>query len=92
MITPSSQPAHTQRNDEFDRATAVYVIMGVSGSGKSTIGQKLAKRLGCSFYDGDDFHPPENIAKMAGGFPLNDTDRTSWLTRLADLIGEHMRR
>lgn len=62
------------------------ILMGVSGSGKTTIGQKLARRLGCPFYDGDDFHPPENVAKMAAGAPLNDEDRAGWLAALAGLI------
>jgi gluconokinase len=66
--------------------------MGVSGSGKTTIGQALAARLGCPFYDGDDFHPPENVAKMAGSIPLNDDDRAPWLTRLHDLIHDHLTR
>lgn len=63
-----------------------FIIMGVSGSGKTTVGELLAQRLGCRFYDGDDFHPPENIAKMATGIPLNDDDRRGWLVALADLI------
>jgi len=53
--------------------------MGVSGSGKTTIGEKLAQRLGCRFLDGDDYHPPENVAKMAAGTPLTDEDRRPWL-------------
>jgi gluconokinase len=64
--------------------------MGVAGSGKTTIGQRLATQLNCPFYDGDDFHPPENVAKMASGMPLNDADRAPWLTRLAALIQEHL--
>jgi gluconokinase len=62
------------------------IIMGVSGSGKTTIGQELAGRMGCRFYDGDDFHPPENVAKMAAGAPLNDEDRAGWLAALASFI------
>jgi gluconokinase len=64
----------------------VYVIMGVAGSGKSSIGRRLATALGASFYDGDDFHPPANVAKMAAGQPLVDADRAAWLSRLRVLI------
>lgn len=67
----------------------LFVVMGVSGCGKTTVGQALAARLGCPFYDGDDFHPPENVAKMASGVPLNDGDRAPWLARLAALLKEH---
>lgn len=67
----------------------LFVVMGVSGSGKTTVGRALAARLGCPFYDGDDFHPPANVAKMANGTPLNDADREPWLARLADLLKEH---
>jgi len=56
--------------------------MGVSGCGKSTVGALLAQRLGCEFLDGDEFHPPENVAKMASGVPLTDADRRPWLERL----------
>lgn len=66
-----------------------FVIMGVSGCGKSTVGQALADALNCPFYDGDDFHPPENVAKMAGGTPLNDDDRRPWLAALHDLLLSH---
>jgi gluconokinase len=57
----------------------VVIVMGVSGSGKSTIGQLLADRLGWSFRDGDEFHPLANVAKMRSGVPLNDEDRRPWL-------------
>ena len=70
--------------------TTIFVIMGVSGCGKTTVGQALAERLGVRFYDGDDFHPPENVAKMSQGIPLDDSDRYPWLARLRDLIGEHL--
>ena len=60
--------------------------MGVSGSGKSTIGRLLAERLGWPFYDGDDYHPTANVAKMAAGIPLDDDDRAEWLAVLRSLI------
>lgn len=55
------------------------VVMGVSGSGKSTVGALLADALGVPFVDGDSLHPPENVRKMAGGVPLDDVDREPWL-------------
>jgi gluconokinase len=70
----------------------VFVIMGVSGCGKSTVGVALAEKLDCPFYDGDDYHPPENVAKMASGIPLNDVDRHPWLAKLHDMIGKHLER
>jgi carbohydrate kinase (thermoresistant glucokinase family) len=60
----------------------IVVVMGVSGSGKTTIGRLLAERLGSEFIEGDDFHPPENVAKMASGTPLGDEDRMPWLKKL----------
>jgi len=60
----------------------VIFVMGVSGSGKSTIGKLLAHELHLPFYDGDDYHPEENVSKMRAGIPLNDEDRSSWLGRL----------
>jgi len=57
----------------------VLVVMGVSGSGKSTVGAAMAHELGVPFGDADDFHPPANIAKMAAGVPLDDDDRRPWL-------------
>lgn len=64
----------------------VIVLMGVSGSGKTTIGEKLAADLGWEFVEGDDYHPPENVAKMKGGTPLTDADRKPWLTALRQRI------
>ena len=60
----------------------IAVLMGVSNSGKTSIGTALAERLGWPFLDGDDFHPPENVAKMKSGTPLTDEDRWPWLDRL----------
>lgn len=60
----------------------IVVVMGVSGSGKTTIGTALATRLGWSFVEGDDWHPPQNVAKMSAGTPLTDEDRWPWLDRL----------
>jgi gluconokinase len=57
----------------------IVVVMGVSGSGKSTVGQLLAQRWGCPFSDADGFHPPANIEKMHRGIPLTDADRLPWL-------------
>lgn len=70
----------------------VFVIMGVSGSGKTTVGRALAQEIGAPFYDGDDFHPAENVSKMANGIPLDDEDRYPWLLRLRNLIAEHLAR
>ncbi len=67
----------------------VIIIMGVSGSGKTTIGKIIGQKLGLTFYDADDFHPKANIDKMASGKPLNDKDRHGWLVRLNKLILEH---
>lgn len=63
-----------------------YIIMGVSGTGKSTIGKLLSDRTGWTFYDADDFHPPANIDKMNRGIPLEDSDRICWLEELSQLI------
>jgi gluconokinase len=61
----------------------VVVMMGVSGCGKSTVGIKLAGMLGADFVEGDDFHPPANVAKMKAGHALDDTDREPWLETIA---------
>lgn len=61
----------------------VYVVMGVSGCGKSTVGKLLAAALGARYAEGDSFHPPENVEKMRGGRPLDDNDRAPWLAAMA---------
>jgi gluconokinase len=67
----------------------LIVAMGVSGSGKSTVGAALAQRLRVPFADADDFHPPANIAKMTAGHPLDDTDRRPWLEAIGEWLTEH---
>ena len=64
----------------------VVVVMGVAGSGKTTVAARLAERLGCAFQEGDALHPPGNVAKMSAGTPLTDADRAPWLARIAACI------
>jgi gluconokinase len=66
--------------------SVVILLMGVSGAGKTTIGQSLASQLGWVFVDGDDYHSPENVQKMRSGIPLTDADRAPWLETLRALI------
>lgn len=66
----------------------IVIVMGTTGSGKTTIGSLLAKRLGWEFVDADDFHPPANVEKMKQGIPLTDSDREPWLKALHDKIVE----
>lgn len=66
----------------------VVILMGVSGAGKTTVGQRLAGSLGWRLLDADDFHPPANIDKMSRGIPLEDADRWPWLDRLNALVRE----
>jgi gluconokinase len=68
------------------------LIMGVTGSGKTTIGRLLSAAMGWPFYDADDFHSPENIRKMASGVPLTDEDRGPWLVELQKLISHRSKR
>jgi gluconokinase len=67
----------------------VLLLMGVTASGKTTVGHLLRDQLGWPFYDGDDFHPPANIEKMKAGHPLDDADRAPWLDAIGRWLGEH---
>lgn len=67
---------------------AVIVVMGVASSGKTSLGERLAERLGWPFRDADSFHPPENVAKMSSGTPLTDEDRKPWLAAIAAWIDD----
>ena len=70
----------------------IIVLMGVTGSGKSTVGKLLAQQLGWKFFDGDDFHSPANIEKMRRGMPLNDDDRRPWLEAIRESIRQMVER
>lgn len=73
-------------NPDQKKAPIAIIVMGVSGSGKSSVGEALATRLGIPFIDGDDLHPASNVKKMSAGTPLTDDDRWPWL----DIIGAKM--
>lgn len=76
---------------ERKSVSVIVIIMGVSGSGKTTIGERLAARLGCGFSDADQFHSDANKAKMAAGTPLTDADREPWLQAMHEAIVERAR-
>ena len=65
---------------------SVLIFMGVAGSGKTTVAALFARKAGAVFYEGDDFHPPGNIAKMRAGIPLTDADRAEWLKQLSEIV------
>ncbi|PUB25008.1 gluconate kinase (SKI family) [Promicromonospora sp. AC04] len=73
-----------------DRRPRAIVVMGVAGSGKTTVAALLAGRLGASFAEGDDFHSPANVAKMAAGHPLDDEDRWPWLRGIRDWFAKEL--
>lgn len=85
-VSPGSEPDITNHGCH----PCVFIIMGVSGSGKSAVGLQLARRLGCPFYEGDSYHPPANIAKMRAGTPLDDADRLPWLIALHSIVQQHL--
>lgn len=70
----------------------VIIIMGVEGTGKTTIGKMLAEKLGWKFYDADDYHPVANIEKMRNGIPLDDEERRPWLNEIRNLINSSLNR
>jgi gluconokinase len=72
-----------------DKYRRIFFVMGVSGSGKSTIGQELSRALSLQFFDGDDYHPRKNVAKMSAGAPLDDEDRKPWLEAINTLAKKH---
>ena len=74
-----------------NRRQYVIVVTGVSGSGKSTVGRKLAAAMGAAFLEGDAYHPAASIAKMRGGVPLDDADRWPWLAKIGQAICAHAR-
>ena len=82
---PPASPAGTHQ------PSIVIVLMGVAGSGKTTIGISLANTLGWRFNDADEFHPPANVAKMTAGVPLNDADRAPWLAAIRQHIESCLR-
>jgi carbohydrate kinase (thermoresistant glucokinase family) len=88
------RPAPTVSEEELaaakDIAPTVLVLMGVSGSGKSTIAAELQRVLGWPFQEGDDLHPPANVAKMRSGHPLDDADRLPWLQAIARWIDDRL--
>jgi gluconokinase len=71
------------------RPNPLVVVMGVAGSGKTTVGQALARRLGVDYAEADAFHPDANVAKMAGGHALTDDDRASWLQAIGQWLADH---
>jgi gluconokinase len=81
--TPARSPVPEQGKTPVP---VIYVVMGVSGCGKSTVGAQLAATLGVSFLEGDSLHPARNVARMAAGFALSDEDREGWLQALAKRI------
>ena len=88
----SPQPQQLCTTERLMTDAMAVVLMGVTGSGKTTVGEILAERLAWPFLDGDDFHPPGNVAKMRAGTPLTDEDRWPWLQKLATEIGDRVDR
>jgi gluconokinase len=79
-------------NRKASKRPLVLIFMGVTGSGKTTVARLFAKKAGAIFYEGDGFHTPKNVAKMAAGIPLTDTDRKKWLGTLKKIIARALAR
>lgn len=86
----SQAPPISQTAAPPSSAPRLVVLMGVAGSGKSTVGRLLATQLGWQFLDSDAYHPEENRQKMSAGLPLNDGDRRPWLERLRRVLDAHL--
>ncbi|MFC8800127.1 gluconokinase [Promicromonospora sp. NPDC057138] len=86
----STQTSSGTPGSGTDRRPRAIVVMGVAGSGKTTVAALLAGRLGASFAEGDDFHSPANVAKMAAGHPLDDEDRWPWLRGIRDWFAKEL--
>ena len=69
---------------------SIIALMGVSGCGKTIVGKALAEKLDLPFIEGDEFHPPENLAKMSSGIPLNDEDRVDWMSAIRQAMQEQL--
>lgn len=87
-----TEPEPHEKATSSELRKPVYIVMGVTGSGKTTIGKLLAKHVGLPFYDADDFHTMQNLKKLANDIPLDDADREPWLQSLADKISEWSRK
>lgn len=79
------------RKNKTKHMSRRIVVMGVASCGKSTVGREIAEKIGAQFFEGDDFHPPQNIAKMKSGMPLDDDDREPWLEALACVLSNSRR-
>lgn len=90
ILFPNQHFGERLNGPQRGASQVIVVLMGVAGSGKTTIGSRLAMELGWQFFDGDDYHSPANIAKMRNGIPLTDEDRAPWLEKLRSLIAERM--
>ena len=86
MARSQATPTSLSRCRELNQSKASYVVMGVSGSGKTAVGSRLAAALGVEFVEGDTYHPAANIKKMSSGSPLTDEDRQGWLRAIAERI------